>query len=42
MSLLFYIGVQLINNIVLVSGVQQSASAIHIHVSTVFQIVTEY
>ena len=32
-NFLFYIGVQLINNVVLVSGVQQSDSVIHIHVS---------
>ena len=36
---LFYIGVSLINNIVLVSGVQQSDSVIHIHVSILFQIL---
>ena len=30
---LFYIGVQPINNVVIVSGAQQSNSAIHIHVS---------
>ena len=36
---LFYIGVQLINNVVLVSGVQQSDSVIHIHVSILFQIL---
>ena len=35
----FYIGVQLINNAVLVSGVQQSDSVIHIHVSILFQIL---
>ena len=34
----FYIGVQLINN-VFVSGVQQSDSVIHIHVSVPFQIL---
>ena len=32
----FYIGVQLIYNVVLVSGVQQSDSVIHIHVSILF------
>ena len=36
---LFYIGVQLINNVVLVSGIQQSDSLIHIHVSVLFQIL---
>ena len=36
---LFYIGEQLINNVVLVSGVQQSDSVIHIHVSILFQIL---
>ena len=32
----FYIGVSLINNVVLVSGVLQSASVTHIQVSIVF------
>ena len=32
-SFLFYIGVKLINNVVIVSGEQQRDSAIHIHVS---------
>ena len=36
---LFYIGVQLINNIVLVSGVQQSDSVIPIQVPLLFQIL---
>ena len=31
-NFLFYIGIQWINNVVLVSGVQQSDSVIHIHV----------
>ena len=35
----FYVGVQLINSVVLVSGVQQSDSVIHIHVSILFQII---
>ena len=35
----FYIGVSLINNIVFVSGERQSDSIIHIHVSTLFQIL---
>ena len=38
-NFLFYIGVQLINNVVLVSGVQQSDSVIHIHVPILFQIL---
>ena len=38
-NFLFYIGAQLINNVVLVSGVQQSDSVIHIHVSILFQIL---
>ena len=38
-NLLFQIGVQLINNVVLVSGVQQSDSVIHIDVSILFQIL---
>ena len=33
LNFLFYIGVQLINNVVIVSDAQQSNSAIHIHVS---------
>ena len=39
MYILFYIGAQLINNVLLVSGVQQSDSVIHIHVSILFQIL---
>ena len=35
----FYIGVQLINSVVLVSGIQQRDSVIHIHVSLLFQIL---
>ena len=38
-NFLFYIRVKLINNVVLVSGVQQSDSVIHIHVSLLFQIL---
>ena len=34
-----YIEVLLINNVVLVSGVQQSDSVIHIHVSILFQVL---
>ena len=30
----FFIGVELIYNVVLVSGIQQSDSVIHIHIST--------
>ena len=32
-------GVSLINDVVLVSGVQQSDSVVHIHVSVLFQIL---
>ena len=32
-------GIELINNIVLVSGVQQSDSVMHIHISILFQIL---
>ena len=39
LKFLFYIRLQLINNVVLVSGVQQSDSVIHIHVSILFQIL---
>ena len=39
LKFLFYIGVELINNVVIVSGVQQSDSVIHIHVSILFQIL---
>ena len=35
----FYIGVELINSAVSVSGVQPSGSVIHIHVSNLFQIL---
>jgi len=38
----FYIGVSLINNVVLVSGLQQSDSVIHTHVSIHFQILFPY
>ena len=31
-----FIGVQLIYNVVLISGVQQSESVVHIHISTLF------
>ena len=41
-SLLIFIGVQLLYNIVLVSTVQQSESAICIHISTLFQIPFPY
>ena len=33
---IFFIGVELIYNVVLVLGVQQSDSVIHIHISTLF------
>ena len=36
---LFYIGAELINNVVLVSGVQQSGSVIHMYVSVLSQIL---
>ena len=35
----FYIGAQFLNNVVLISGVQQSDSVIHIHLSILFQIL---
>ena len=41
-NLLFYIGVELVNTVVLVSGVQQSDSVIHIHISILFQIIFPY
>ena len=37
-----FIGVQLIYNVVLVSGAQQSESVIHMHISTLFQILFPY
>ena len=37
-----FIRVQLIYNVVLVSAVQQSESVIHIHISTLFQILFPY
>ena len=39
---LFYIGVYLIYNVVLVSGIQQSDSVLHIHMSILFQILFPY
>ena len=39
LKFLYYIEVQLINHVVLVSGVQQSDSVMHIHVSILFQIL---
>ena len=39
---LIFIGVQLIYTVVLVSAVQQSESIIHIHISTLFQILFPY
>ena len=41
-NFLVYIGIQLINNIVLVSGVQQSDSVIRIHVSILFQVLFSF
>ena len=41
-NILFYIGEQLINNVVLVSGVQQSDSVIYIQVSILFQILLPF
>ena len=38
----FFIGVYLIYNVVLVSGVQQSESVIHIHISTFLKILFPY
>ena len=38
-NFLFYIGIQLINDVVLVSGIQQSDSVIHIHVFILLQIL---
>ena len=38
-NFLFYIEVYLISNVVLVSVVQQSDSAIHVYVSIIFQIL---
>ena len=44
---LIFIGVELINNVVLVSGIQQSGSVIHILISSLsnsfpIQVITEY
>ena len=39
---IFYIGVHLIYNVVLVSGVQQSDSVIHLHIFILFQIIFPY
>ena len=36
LNFLFYIGVQLINNVVIVSGGRQSDSVIHVHVSILY------
>ena len=36
-KLLFYIGMESINNVVLVSGIQQSDSVIHVHLSILFK-----
>ena len=40
LNFLFYIRLELINNVVLVSGMQQRDSAIHIHVAILFQILS--
>ena len=37
-NFLFYIGVQLVNNVVLVSGVEQSDSVIQVRISTLLKI----
>ena len=41
-NFLFYTGVQLIHNVVLVSGIRQSDLLIWIHVSILFQILFPY
>ena len=38
-NFVFYIGVQLINNVVMTSGVQQSGSVIHMYLSILFHIL---
>jgi len=38
-NFLFYIGVKLINDVVIVSGIQQSDSVKHIHVAIIFEIL---
>ena len=38
-SLINFIGVYLIYNVVLVSAIQQSDSVIHVHISTLFKIL---
>lgn len=40
LKILIYIGVQLINNGVLASGIEQSDSAMHRHLSILFQILS--
>ena len=35
----FYVGEQLVNNVVLASGIQESDSVIHTHISILFQIL---
>ena len=37
-SFLFYTGAELVNNVVLISGVQQGDTVIHIHVTTFFKL----
>ena len=41
-KIVFYIGIYLINNVVLVPGIQQSDSVIHIHVSILFQSLSPF
>ena len=41
-NFLFYIGVELINNVVVVSGVTQSDSVMHIHVYTSCQVLFSF
>ena len=41
LCILFYTGAQLINNVVLVSGLQQSGSFMHIHVSNIFKLFSQ-
>ena len=40
--ILFYVGIYLIYNIVSVSGVLQTDSIIHIHISILFQILLQF
>ena len=38
LKILFYIGVRLMDNVVLILGAQQSDSVLHTHLSTLFQV----